>query len=66
MKPTSRTNAHVLRGELLKRGYTVAGFARKHGYNRRTVKAALRGERTTGPVSRRILDHVHRVIAHAN
>ena len=53
----SRPSAMSLRARLLSAGYTVRRFARAHGYNERTVKAAMRGERF-GPECRRILNQI--------
>ena len=64
MKSPSRPNPDLLRGELLKRGFTIVGFARRHDYKARTVKAAIRGERA-GPVALKILAHIRRVTRHA-
>lgn len=41
----------------------MESFAVSHGFNARTVKAAIRGERS-GPVSREILKRIHDVTRH--
>jgi hypothetical protein len=57
MDSRSITNPRRLRAKLVLHGVTIRGFAEKHGFNERTVKAAVRGERR-GPKSRAIVAKV--------
>lgn len=45
MDTRSIPKPRTLRAKLTLRGLSYAKFARLHGYNARTVKAAVRGER---------------------
>lgn len=54
MDSRSSVNAKRLRAKLLVKGFTYSSFATAHGFNERTVKAAVRGERL-GPKSRAVL-----------
>jgi len=63
MDSASRPNPKHLRGRLLITGHTVESFAVRHGFNTRTVKAAIRGERG-GPLSQEILKRIHQVTRH--
>ena len=63
MDSASRSNPKQLRGRLLIAGLTVERFASRHGFNTRTVKAAIHGERN-GAVSRAILKRIHHVTRH--
>ncbi len=57
MDSRSILNPRRLRSKLVLHGLTIRGFAKKHGFNERTVKAALRGERR-GPTSRAVVAKV--------
>jgi hypothetical protein len=45
MDTRSTTKPRTLRAKLTLRGHTYGSFAKAKGYNQRTVKAAVRGER---------------------
>lgn len=49
------------RGELLKRGYHVSGWARRNGFRTSTVFEALKGTRH-GPLSRKIIARINKEI----
>lgn len=57
-----------LRAELLRRGFSIAEFARRHGYRRHTVRAVIRrhvgGECKTirGAMAQRILADIEAII----
>lgn len=57
-----------LRGRLLQKGFTVASFARKHGYDRRTVRHVIGrhvgGECQTcrGEIARSILRDIEAIV----
>lgn len=61
MRSTSK--AKLLRGKLLIHGMTVREFSRRHDFNERTVKAALRGERPTGKKTLLVLRKIAEVTA---
>jgi hypothetical protein len=42
MNPLRRTKLLTLRGLLLRRGFSLRGFAREHGYNENTVLSVAR------------------------
>jgi hypothetical protein len=57
------TQALILRVELLRRGYTMASFARANGFKPVTVKAIVRdhwGKATLprGPITQQVLDRL--------
>ena len=54
---SSRTKTKMLRGRLLIKGFTVREFSARYRFNARTVKAAIRGERS-GPISQKILEAI--------
>ncbi|QBG47839.1 hypothetical protein EGM51_10705 [Verrucomicrobia bacterium S94] len=49
------------RGELIKRGMTVSGWARKHGYRPTTVFEAIKGNRH-GKISKQIINKINREV----
>lgn len=57
MDTRSTHKTRKLRAKLTLRGFTYSGFAAAHGYNERTVKAAVRGERS-GPLTRKVAAHI--------
>lgn len=54
-------NLHTsFRAALLKRGFTIRGFARKHHYSEGTVHSAIRGLRS-GPKAQSIIEKIQEV-----
>lgn len=60
MDTRSITKPRRLRAKLTLHGHSYRSFAKANGYNERTVKAAVRGERD-GSVSRQIIDAINRL-----
>lgn len=62
LKATERKmNAAEYRGELVKRGYTVSGWARKNHFEVTTVFEAIKGTRH-GPLSKKIIKKMNKEI----
>lgn len=60
--PVSRRPAHEIRADLLRKGYSLSAWARRHKVSKDTAHAAITGRRN-GPKTLKVLAKIERFLS---